>query len=107
METQTAIPIFVTLDAEGKVTFPRQVLERHQWQGGDKLFVMQVSEDSIVLKRLDPNKTVFDMLKELGVALREAGYDTVEKVDALVDEIKLEVTEEWLAKNNLRRDASS
>jgi len=101
METRTTIPIFVTLDEEGKVTFPRQVLDSQHWQGGDKLFVLQVAEDSIVLKRLDPNKSVFDMLEELGVALRKAGYDTPEKVDQLVNEVKREVSEEWLVKIGL------
>ncbi len=47
------------------------------------------------------NKSALEMLKELGTALREAGYDTQEKIDQLVDEVKLQVTNEWLAKEGI------
>jgi bifunctional DNA-binding transcriptional regulator/antitoxin component of YhaV-PrlF toxin-antitoxin module len=107
METRTHAPNVVVLGPEGNVTLPRQVLEHSQFGVGDRIFVTDLSDDAIVLKKLDPNKTVFDMLTELGEALRAAGYDTPEKVDALVDEVKLEVTEEWLARIGIHRTASS
>ncbi len=85
METQFRPPNVAVLEQDGKVSLPPGVIE----------------------KKLDPSKSAFDMLEELGQALRAAGYDTREKIDQLVDEVKLEVTEEWLAKLGLRRDASS
>lgn len=41
------------------------------------------------------------MLKELGAALRATGYDTSKKIKQLIDEAKLEVTEEWLVKRGV------
>ncbi len=107
METQFRPPNVAVLEQDGKVSLPPGVIEDIHLATGDWLFVTELSEDSIVLKKLDPSKSAFDMLEELGQALRAAGYDTREKIDQLVDEVKLEVTEEWLAKLGLRRDASS
>ena len=106
METLIHPPNVVTLDPEGKVTLPNAMLKASHLDTGDHLFVIELSNDTIVLKKLDATKNARDLLNELGAALRAAGYDTREKVDQLVDEIKREVTEEWLAKMRLSHDAS-
>ena len=107
METRNHAPNVVVLREEGQIILPQGVLEHSRLGIGDLLFVVELSEDTIVLKKLDPSKTALDMLQELGVALRAAGYDTREKVDQLVNEIKREVTDEWLARMGLPQGASS
>ncbi len=107
METRFGPPNVAVLESDGKVSLPPGVIEDIHLVKGDLLFVSELSADSIVLKKIDPSKSAIDMLEELGAALRAAGYDTREKVDQLVDEVKLEVTEEWLAKIGLSRDGSS
>jgi len=106
METTTHPPSVVTLDPDGKVTLPTAVLQTSHLGVGDRLFIFKLSNDTIVLKKLDETKNARDMLNELGAALRAAGYDTREQVDQLVHEIKREVTEEWLANMRRRHDAS-
>ncbi|MBI5651579.1 MAG: AbrB/MazE/SpoVT family DNA-binding domain-containing protein [Chloroflexi bacterium] len=106
METIMLTPSVVTLDPDGKVTLPSAVLKTSHLGTGDRLFIIELSNDTIVLKKLDETKSAIQVLNELGAALRRAGYGTREKVDQLVDEIKREVTEEWLAKMRLRHDAS-
>jgi len=107
MEIRNRAPNVVTLDPGGMVMLPREVLKTSRLGTGDLLFVVELSEDTIVLKKLDETKSALDMLQELGVALGAAGYDTREKVDQLVNEVKREVTEEWLAKMRLHHGVSS
>ncbi len=45
---------------------------------------------------MKPEPPAFDVFARFGQLLREKGYDTSEKIDRLVNEIKRETTEDWL-----------
>jgi hypothetical protein len=45
---------------------------------------------------MKPESPSFDIFARFGQLLREKGYDTSEKIDRLVKEIKHETTEDWL-----------
>ena len=107
MQTQNHMPDLAALDSEGKLVLPTQVIENNHLETGDLFVVMELSPDTIVLKRFQPTRSAIEMLEELGGALRAAGYDTVDKLDEFVDRIKREATEEWLAKMQPRSGASS
>ena len=50
----------------------------------------------ITLSKVEKKMDVLDVFAGLGEALREKGYDSEAKITELIDEVKEEVTEEWI-----------
>lgn len=49
----------------------------------------------IMIRKMYPKPTVVDLLIDLGRILNKKGYNTKEKVNVLINEVKLEVMDEW------------
>jgi bifunctional DNA-binding transcriptional regulator/antitoxin component of YhaV-PrlF toxin-antitoxin module len=101
MSTKLVEDHITVLDVGGRVVIPPHVLDQSHLEAGDIISIMSVADEVVVIRKASSSKSALEMLKELGTALREAGYDTQEKIDHLVDEVKLEVTNEWLTKEGI------
>ena len=87
----------VVLDSKGRVSIPKGIRDRVGLTSGAQLGISSLA-GLIILYREDKDLNAFDVFARFGQLLREKGYDTSEKIDQLVKEIKRETTEDWLRK---------
>jgi len=85
----------VVLDSKGRISIPREIRDQVGLTSGAQLGISSLA-GLIILYRDDQDIDAFDVFARFGQLLREEGYDTSEKVDQLVNEIKHETTEDWL-----------
>jgi len=85
----------VVLDSRGRISIPKEIREQVGLASGAQLGISSLA-GLIILYRGDKDIDAFDVFARFGQLLREKGYDTSEKIDRLVDEIKRETTEDWL-----------
>jgi AbrB family looped-hinge helix DNA binding protein len=85
----------VLLDSKGRISIPEEIRDQVGITGGVQLGISSVA-GLIILYREDKDIEAFDIFARFGQLLREKGYDTPEKIDRLVKEIKHETTEDWL-----------
>lgn len=90
-----AIREIIQIGGKGNITLPVKIQESADLKEGDFLAVNEI--DSIVMiRRIKPEVDAFDFFAGFGRRIEEAGYGSKEKRRKLVDEIKEEVTNEWL-----------
>jgi AbrB family looped-hinge helix DNA binding protein len=85
----------VVLDSEGRISIPKEIRDQVGLASGAQLGISSLA-GLIILYRGDKDLDAFDVFARFGQLLREEGYDTSEKIDRLVKEIKRETTEDWL-----------
>lgn len=85
----------VKMEEKGQITLPAKILERADLKEGDFLLVNEIN-GIIMIRRVKPEVDALDFFADFGRRIEEAGYDDREKRRGLVDEIKEEVTKEWL-----------
>jgi len=83
------------LDSKGRISIPKEIREQIGLMSGAQLGISNWA-GLIILYREDKDLDAFDAFARFGQLLREKGYDTSEKIDQLVKEIKRETTEDWL-----------
>ncbi len=91
METTHAT---VTIEEGGKIILPHWIIKKVGLQIGDTLNITNLQGTIIARKSGDSPNTI-DFFKELGRSLNASGYNTREKVQSIIDAVKMEVTEEW------------
>ena len=88
----------VTVRSDGSISLPEHIRAAGVL-AGDTLAVWWLPPDEIILRKLKPGaeyKQEFDnAMAEFRVALASAGYDTQEKINTLVRQIKEEQAREW------------
>lgn len=85
----------IVLDSKGRISIPKEIRDQAGLTSGAQLGISSVA-GLIILYREDKGLDSFDVFARFGQLLREKGYDTSEKIDRLVKEIKRETTEDWL-----------
>ncbi len=85
----------VVLDSKGRISIPKEIRDQVGLTSGAQLGISSLA-GLIILYRGDKDLDAFDIFARFGQLLREKGYDTSEKIDRLVKEIKRETTEDWL-----------
>ena len=85
----------VVLDSKGRISIPKEIRDQAGLMSGVQLGISSLA-GLIILYREDKDLDAFDIFARFGQLLREKGYDTSEKIDQLVQEIKRETTEDWL-----------
>jgi AbrB family looped-hinge helix DNA binding protein len=85
----------IVLDSKGRISIPKEIRDQAGLTSGAQLGISSVA-GLIILYREDKGLDSFDVFARFGQLLREKGYDTSEKIDRLVKEIKHETTEDWL-----------
>ena len=85
----------VVLDSKGRISIPKEIRDQVGLTSGAQLGISSLA-GLVILYREDKDLEAFDVFARLGQLLREKGYDTSEKIDRLVNEIKRETTEDWL-----------
>ena len=85
----------VLLDSKGRISIPKEIRDQVGLTDGVQLGISSVS-GLIILYRKDQDLEAFDIFARFGQLLREKGYDTSEKINRLVKEVKYEATEDWL-----------
>ena len=81
------------LDSKGRISIPKEIREQIGLMSGAQLGISNLA-GLIILYREDKDLDPFDAFAQFGQLLREKGYDTSEKIDQLVKEIKRETTED-------------
>ena len=92
---ETIVEKTVLLDSKGRVSIPKEIRDQVGLTSGAQLGISSVA-GMIILYREDKDLDAFDVFARFGQLLREKEYDTPEKIDQLVKEIKRETTEDWL-----------
>jgi AbrB family looped-hinge helix DNA binding protein len=87
----------VKIGEKGQIILPEKIREKEGLKRGD-LMILSYMDGFITLNKVEKKMDVIDVFTELGEALREKGYDSEEKITELIDEVKEEVTEEWIRK---------
>ena len=72
----------VVVDKKGRIVIPSRIRKRLNLKSGDSLFIMSVRDDIIVLKKIDVEKVLRDIAREVAAS----------RLD--LDEIAREVEEE-------------
>ena len=85
----------VVLDSKGRISIPKEIRDQVGLTSGAQLGISSLA-GLVILYREDKDLEAFDVFARFGQLLREKGYDTSEKIDRLVNEIKRETTEDWL-----------
>lgn len=85
----------VVLDSKGRISIPKEICDQVGLTSGAQLGISSLA-GLIILYREDKDLDAFDVFARFGQLLREKGYDTPEKADQLVQEVKRETTEDWL-----------
>lgn len=92
---ETIVEKTVLLDSKGRISIPKEIRDQVGLTSGAQLGISSVA-GMIILYREDKDLDAFDVFARFGQLLREKEYDTPEKIDQLVKEIKRETTEDWL-----------
>ena len=92
---ETIVEKTVLLDSKGRISIPKEIRDQVGLTSGAQLGISSVA-GMIILYREDKDLDAFDVFARFGQLLREKEYDTPEKTDQLVKEIKRETTEDWL-----------
>lgn len=87
----------VKIGERGQIILPEKIREKEKLRAGDLMMIDYV-DGFITLSKVEKKMDVLDVFAGLGEALREKGYDTEAKITELIDEVKEEVTEEWIKK---------
>ncbi|MGB2728473.1 MAG: AbrB/MazE/SpoVT family DNA-binding domain-containing protein [Halobacteriota archaeon] len=85
----------VKIGEKGQIILPEKIREKEGLKIGDLIMINYV-DGFIILSKVEKKMDVLDVFAGLGDALREKGYDSEEKITELIDEVKEEVTEEWI-----------
>ena len=85
----------VKVGERGQITLPIEIRRKENIKKGDILIVKDIG-GSVNIRKANPEMTLDEVMNKLGKALRESGYDTREKVEKLMKEVKREVADEWL-----------
>jgi AbrB family looped-hinge helix DNA binding protein len=85
----------VKIGEKGQITLPVKIQESADLKEGDFLVVNEI-HGIIMIRRVKPEIDALDFFADFGRRIEEAGYDSRGKRKKLVDEIKEEVTKEWL-----------
>ena len=83
----------IILQDGGQITIPDWLIKQTGLQIGEALRITNIR--GLIIVHEANGISAVDLLEELGKALNESGYTTREKVQSLIDEVKMEVTEEW------------
>jgi len=92
---ETIVEKTVLLDSKGRISIPKEIRDQVGLTSGAQLGISSLA-GMIILYREDKDLDAFDVFARFGQLLREKEYDTPEKIDQLVKEIKRETTEDWL-----------
>jgi AbrB family looped-hinge helix DNA binding protein len=87
----------VKIGERGQIILPEKIREKEKLKTGDLMMIDYV-DGFITLSKVEKKMDVLDAFAGLDEALRERGYDSEEKIKELIDEVKEEVTEEWVKK---------
>ena len=71
----------VVIDKKGRIVIPSRVRRRLNLKNGDRLLVLNIRDDALVLKKIDVEK----VLRELAEEVAKAGLD-LEKISSDVEE---------------------
>jgi len=85
----------VVLDSKGRISIPKEIRDQVGLTSGAQLGISSLA-GLVILYREGKDLDAFDVFAQFGQLLREKGYDTSEKIDRLVKEIKRETTEDRL-----------
>jgi len=85
----------VVIDSKGRISIPKEIRDQIGLMSGAQLGISSVA-GLIILYQEGKGLDAFDVFARFGQLLREKGYDTPEKIDRLVKEVKRETTEDWL-----------
>jgi SpoVT / AbrB like domain. len=91
----------VKIGEKGQIILPEKIMGKEKLRTGDLMMIDYV-DGFITLSKVEKKMDVLDVFAGLGEALRERGYDSEEKIKELIDEVKEEVTEEWVKKVNFK-----
>ncbi len=89
----------VTVEADGSISLPEHIRESGALKAGDRLTVWWLPPDEIVLRKVTPEADRDEFasaMEEFRTDLASAGYDTKEKINRLVRQIKEEQAREWM-----------
>lgn len=76
----------VVVDEKGRVVIPRKIRERLGLTKGSKLLLAQLGEDTIVLRKLDAEKILEAIAKEVSkkkIDLEKIGREVEEEADKI------------------------
>ena len=93
----TILEKVVTVEPNQVVSLPIEWLGLEDLSPGETIVLSRLSAGLVLARRplLATGKSCDDVLDTFGDLLRRQGYDTREKVIALMKEIKGEVADEW------------
>ena len=85
----------VKIGEKGQITLPEKIKGKVDLKEGDFLVINEIN-GIIMIRRVKPEIDALDFFADFARRIEEAGYDSKEKRRKFVDEIKEEVTKEWL-----------
>jgi len=79
----------VVIDGKGRIVIPSRVRKELNLKDGDKLLVLNVKDDIIVLKKIDVEKILRDIAREVAKAeldLKELTREVEEEANRIAEE---------------------
>jgi len=79
----------VVIDGKGRIVIPSRVRKELNLKGGDRLLVLNVKDDIIVLKKIDVEKILRDIAREVAKAeldLEELTREVEEEANRIAEE---------------------
>ena len=90
-----------TVKPDGSISLPQRIRESGALKAGDILSLWWLPPDEIILRKVPPDAAHDDAefataMDEFRDSLAAVGYDTPEKINKLVREVKREQAQEWM-----------
>ena len=79
----------VVIDRKGRIVIPSSVRKRLNLRDGDKLLVLNITSDILVLKKIDVEKILRDIAREVakaGLDLEELTREVEEEANRIAEE---------------------
>lgn len=79
----------VAVDKKGRIVIPSRVRRELDLKGGDKLLILSIKDDTLVLKKIDVEKLLRDIAREIARAkldLEELAREVEEEANRVAKE---------------------
>lgn len=79
----------VAVDKKGRIVIPSRVRRELDLKGGDKLLILSIKDDTLVLKKIDVEKLLRDIAREIARAkldLEELAREVEEEANKVAKE---------------------
>ncbi len=79
----------VVIDRKGRIVIPSRVRKRLNLKSGDRLLILSIKDDILVLKKIDVEKVLRDIAREVakaGLDIEELAREIEEEANRIAEE---------------------